>query len=140
VYRILKAHDLITSPQFTVMQAADKFMHPTSRVHELWQTDFTYFRVVGWGWYFLSTILDDYSRYIITWRLTTTMAAADVTGTLEDALKATGLSTAPGTAQTKITLGQRALLHQWRTEGMAEDTGHRAYPWRTISPADPGQD
>jgi putative transposase len=78
---MLKAHDLITSPQFTVMQAADKFQHPTSRVHELWQTDFTYFRVVGWGWYFLSTILDDYSRYIITWRLTTTMTAADVTGT-----------------------------------------------------------
>ena len=59
VYRILKAHDLITSPQFTVMSAADKFQHPTSRVHELWQTDFTYFRVVDWGWYFLSTILDD---------------------------------------------------------------------------------
>jgi len=78
VYRILKAHDLITSPQFTVMRASDKFQHPTGRVHELWQTDFTYFRVIGWGWYFLSTILDDYSRYIITWRLTTTMAAADV--------------------------------------------------------------
>ena len=94
VYRILKAHDLITSPQFTVMQAADKFQHPTSRVHELWQTDFTYLRVVGWGWYFLSTILDDYSRYIITWRLTTTMAAADVTDTMKDALRATGLSEA----------------------------------------------
>ncbi len=94
VYRILKAHDLITSPQFTVMRAADKFQHPTSRVHELWQTDFTYFRVVGWGWYFLSTILDDYSRYIITWRLTTSMAAADVTDTLKDALKATSLSEA----------------------------------------------
>jgi transposase InsO family protein len=63
-------------------------------VHELWQTDFTYFRVVGWGWYFLSTVLDDYSRYIISWRLTTTMAASDVTDTLEDALKVTGLSTA----------------------------------------------
>ena len=94
VDRILKAHDLITSPQFTVMSASDKFQHPTSRVHELWQTDFTYFRVVGWGWYFLSTILDDYSRYIITWRLTMTMAAADVTGALEDALEATGLATA----------------------------------------------
>ena len=94
VYRILKGHDLITSPQFMVMSAADRFQHPTCRVHELWQTDFTYFRVVGWGWYFLSTVLDDYSRYIITWRLTTTMAAADVTGTLEDALKITGLSEA----------------------------------------------
>ena len=94
VYRILKPYDLITSPQFMVMSASDKFQHPTRRVHELWQTDFTYFRVVGWGWYFLSTVLDDYSRYIISWRLTTTMAAADVTDTLEDALKATGLSEA----------------------------------------------
>ena len=91
VYRILKAHDLITSPQFMVMSAADCFQNPTHEVHELWQTDFTYFRVVGWGWYFLSTILDDYSRYIISWRLTTTMAASDVMDTLEDALKVTGL-------------------------------------------------
>ena len=94
IYRILKAHDLITSPQFTVMSASDRFQHPTRGVHELWQTDFTYFRVVGWGWYFLSTILDDYSRYIISWRLTTTMAASDVTDTLEDALNVTGLTAA----------------------------------------------
>jgi len=52
------------------MSASDKFQHPPSRVHELWQTGFTYFRVVGWGWYFLSTIVDDYSRYIITWTAT----------------------------------------------------------------------
>ena len=50
--------------------------------------------MVGWGWYFLSTVLDDYSRYIISWRLTTTMATSDVTGTLEDALRATGLTEA----------------------------------------------
>ena len=84
VYRILKGHDLITSPQFVVMSASDKFQNPTGRINELWQTDFTYFRVVGWGWYFLSTVLDDYSRYIINWPLTTTMAATDVTDTLED--------------------------------------------------------
>ena len=92
VYRILKAHDLVTSPQFIVMSAAATFQNPTWYVHELWQTDFTYFRVVGWGWYFLSTVLDDYSRYIISWRLTTTMAASDVTDTLKDALNATGLT------------------------------------------------
>ena len=94
VYRILKAHDLITSPQFMVMSASDVFQNPTRRVHELWQTDFTYFRVVGWGWYFLSTVLDDYSRYIISWRLATSMMAGDVTNTLEDALKVTGLTKA----------------------------------------------
>ena len=86
--------DGFESGQFIVMSAADVFQNPTRYVHELWQTDFTYFRIIGWGWYFLSTILDDYSRYIISWRLTTTMAASDVTDTLEDALKATGLTEA----------------------------------------------
>jgi len=83
VYRILKAHDLITSPVFVVITAADRFQHPTTRPNELWQTDFTYFRVVGWGWYYLSTVLDDYSRYILAWTLTTTMAATDVATTLD---------------------------------------------------------
>ena len=83
VYRILKAHDLITSPAFIVISAADRFAHPTTRPNELWQTDFTYLRVVGWGWYYLSTVLDDYSRYILAWTLTTTMAATDVATTLD---------------------------------------------------------
>ena len=64
VYRILKAFDLITSPAFVVLTAGQVFQHPTRRPNELWQTDFTYLHVVGWGWYYLSTVLDDYSRYI----------------------------------------------------------------------------
>ena len=44
VYRLLKAHDLITSPAYILMQARDKFQHPTKRVNEMWQTDFTYFK------------------------------------------------------------------------------------------------
>jgi len=83
VYRILKAHDLITSPAFVVIKAADRFEHPTTRPNELWQTDFTYLRVVGWGWYYLSTVLDDYSRYILAWTLTTTMQATDVMAPLD---------------------------------------------------------
>jgi putative transposase len=54
VYRILKNADLITSPAYVLMSALDRFQHPTSRVHERWQTDFTYFRIVVWGWYSLS--------------------------------------------------------------------------------------
>ena len=90
VYRILRSYDLLTSPAYVVMTAADEFKDKTKRVHELWQTDFTYFKIVGWGWYYLSTVLDDYSRYIISWRLTTTMAAEDVIDTLDDALAKTG--------------------------------------------------
>jgi putative transposase len=54
------------------------------------QTDFTYFKIIGWGWYYLSTILDDYSRYIIAWKLCTNMRAGDVTDTIELALTASG--------------------------------------------------
>ena len=56
----------------------------------MWQTDFTYFKIIGWGWMYLSTILDDYSRYIIAWKLCSTMKAEDVTDTLELALTASG--------------------------------------------------
>ena len=90
VYRVLKAHDLVTSPAFVVIKAADEFHEKTVRPNQLWQTDFTYLKVVGWGWFYLSTILDDYSRYVIAWRLCTTMKASDVTATLEDALVASG--------------------------------------------------
>jgi transposase InsO family protein len=91
VYRLLKEQDLITSPAYILMEASDKFQHPTTRVNEMWQTDFTYFKIIGWGWYYLSTVLDDYSRYIVAWRLCTSMGVSDVSDTLDDALSFTGL-------------------------------------------------
>jgi len=91
VYRILKARGLITSPAFIVMKAADKFANPTTAINQLWQTDFTYLKVASWGWYFLSTVLDDFSRYIVAWKLCSGMAASDVTATLDLALQRSGL-------------------------------------------------
>jgi putative transposase len=94
VYRLLKAHYLITSPAFITMKAADEFKNKTTAPNQLWQTDFTYLKVTGWGWFYLSTILDDFSRYIIAWKLCTTMKAEDVTDTLKLALQASGLDQA----------------------------------------------
>ncbi|HCB7267326.1 TPA: IS3 family transposase, partial [Escherichia coli] len=94
VYRLLKAHDLITSPAFVVIKAADEFRDKTMRPNEMWQTDFTYFKIIGWGWVYLSTVLDDFSRYIIAWKLCTTMRAQDVTETLELGLTASGCDSA----------------------------------------------
>ncbi len=90
VYRLLKSHDLITSPAFIVIKAANEFRDKTAAPNEMWQTDFTYLKVIGWSWFYLSTILDDYSRYIIAWKLCTSMQASDVTDTLELALQASG--------------------------------------------------
>jgi putative transposase len=77
VYRILKARDLIPSPAFIVIKAADEFKDRTTRPNEMWQTDFTYLKVTGWGWYYLSTVLDDFSRYIVSWRLCTNRCAGN---------------------------------------------------------------
>ena len=90
VYRLWKALDLITSPAYLVIKAADEFHDKTTAPNQLWQTDFTYLKVIGWGWFYLSTILDDYSRYIIAWKLCTTMKTEDVTDTLDLALQASG--------------------------------------------------
>ncbi len=90
VYRLLKAHDLINSPAYVVIKAADQFHSKASRPNQMWQTDFTYFKIIGRGWMYLSTVLDDHSRYIIAWKLCSTMRAQDVTETLDMALVSSG--------------------------------------------------
>ena len=109
VYRLLKCHDLITSPAFIVIKAAEEFKDNTTTVNQLWQTSFTYLKVIGWGWMYLSTILDDYSRYIIAWKLCTSMKAEDVSETLELALKTSGcyLTTGPTTSPVTWLIGWR---------------------------------
>jgi putative transposase len=91
VYRILKGYDLLENPAFEIIPVKEKFEKPTKRVNEIWQTDFTQFKIVGWGWYYLSTVLDDYSRYNLSWKLAPTMNAQDVQDTLEIALEKTGI-------------------------------------------------
>ncbi|WP_134682494.1 IS3 family transposase [Paracoccus ravus] len=88
VYRLLKAHDLITSPAHIVIKAGEEFRDKTTAPNQMWQTDFTYLKIIGWGWFYLSTILDDYSRYIVSWKLCTDMKVADVTSTVGMALDA----------------------------------------------------
>jgi transposase InsO family protein len=103
VYRLLKAHDLIASPGCIVIKAADAYTDKTTAPNQLWQTDFTHLKVTGWGWYYLSTILDDFSRarhcprtnggqrLAVAWKLCATMKVEDVTATLDLALAASGL-------------------------------------------------
>src|SRR5690554_5908284 len=86
VYRILKERGLITAPSHILISASDEFTDKTAFVHQMWQTDFTYFKILGWGWYYLSTVLDDFSRYIIHWELCRSMKAEDVKRTVDTAI------------------------------------------------------
>lgn len=91
VYRILKAQGLIQTPAFDLIRAADEFKDKTVRPNEMWQTDFTYFKIPGWGWYFISTVLDDYSRFIVHWKLCKTMKSVDAVQTIDEALMLSNL-------------------------------------------------
>jgi len=86
VYRILKGRGLITAPAHIFLSAADEFSNKTKFVHQMWQTDFTYFKILGWGWYYLSTVLDDYSRFIVHWELCEGMKVEDVKRTIDRAV------------------------------------------------------
>lgn len=93
VYRILKERGLITSPAHIFMSAGEEFTDKTKFVHQMWQTDFTYFKIIGWGWYYLSTVLDDYSRYIVHWELCANMKSEDVKRTVDRAIRKAKLIT-----------------------------------------------
>jgi len=87
VYRILRDADLLCRWKRT--GRAGEVPAPPTRVHERWHTDLMYLRV-GDGWYFLVTVLDAYSRYVVHWELLATMAAADVRYVIQHALERTG--------------------------------------------------
>src|SRR5207249_10761316 len=81
-------------PAFIVMNARDELDAKNTAAKQLWQADFTCLKVIGRGWFYLSSVLDDFSRYSIAWKLCSTREAEDVTATLNLALKASGLDQA----------------------------------------------
>jgi putative transposase len=77
VYRILDSEDLLcrwASPRRGIGNAPPA---PTAP-HQRWHTDIMHLRLAD-TWYFLVSFIDAYSRYIVHWRLLTTMTAEEVT-------------------------------------------------------------
>ena len=91
-YRILHERGLLERMEHDFIFAADEFHHKTKFANEMWQTDFTYFKVKDWGWYYLSTVIDDYSRYIIHWELCSSMTSEDVSKTIDKAIEKAGVT------------------------------------------------
>jgi len=95
VYRILKAKGLILDRELKGFPAAEEYTDKPKSINEQWQIDATYMKVVGWGWYFLISVLDDFSRRILAWRLQVKMDGAAFSEVVQDALEEAGLDKAP---------------------------------------------
>jgi len=139
VYRLLKEQDLIASPAFVVIKAAEEFKDKTTAINQLWQTDFTYLKVIGWGWYYLSTILDDYSRYIISWKLCTTMKAGRCHGNAGPGLGRLRLRSGHCPAQTAPAQRQWLLLCRGRSGRLAGRERHGSRARCTLPSTNPRQ-
>lgn len=94
-YRILKRAGLIKPAEIIGFKAAKEYRHKTKRPNELWATDCCHLRVADWGWYYLVTVMDDYSRLILGWDLKTDMAGGSLEDVVQLAVDATGMTGVP---------------------------------------------
>ena len=101
VYRILRKEGLVKR-QETQLVAAKEYHTKTTRPHQMWATDASYFRVVGWGYYYLVTVMDDYSRFILAWKLQKDMSANSLIEVIQEAVDATGMTEVPVEDRTKL--------------------------------------
>jgi len=101
VYRILRREGLVKR-QETQLSAANEYHTKTTRPHQMWATDASYFRVVSWGYYYLVTVMDDYSRFILDWKLQKDMSANSLIEVVQEAVDFTGMTDVPVEDRTKL--------------------------------------
>ncbi len=95
VYRTLREAGLVKPPDVKGFPASREYHTKSKGPNELWHTDASYFFVVGWGYYYLIGILDDFSRMILGWRMQPSMASSRVMEVIQDAIEFCGISTVP---------------------------------------------
>jgi transposase InsO family protein len=101
VYRMLRREGLVKRPEVQLV-AGKEYHTKTTGPHQMWATDASYFRVVGWGYYYLVTVMDDYSRFILAWKLQRDMAADSLIEVIQEAIDATGMTEVPVEDRTKL--------------------------------------
>ncbi len=102
VYRVLKRHGLIRAVKPVGFPAGKEYRVKMTRPNEQWQSDASYFFVVGWGWYYLISVLDDYSRFILAWDLKADMTAQSISEVVQQAVEWTGMERVPVQDRTRL--------------------------------------
>jgi len=95
VYRILKREGLVKTAEMKGFAAGKEYHRKTKRPNEMWATDCSYLRVIDWGYYYLVTVMDDYSRYILAWDLKRDMTSDSLIDVIQRAIDATGMCQVP---------------------------------------------
>jgi transposase len=95
VYRILKREGLIKPAEIIGFKAGKEYRRKTTRPNELWASDCCHLRVVDWGWYYLETVMDDFSRFILSWDLKTDMSGGSLEDVVQQAVDLTGMTDVP---------------------------------------------
>ena len=110
VYRILKAEGLIPQVAQKTFPAGAEYAIKTTAPNEQWQTDATYLLIKNWGWYDLISVLDDFSRRILAWRLQASMTAGDFSEVVEAACEATRLEDLPNGRRPRLVTDNGSAL------------------------------
>ena len=101
VYRILRREGLVKSPEMQ-LKAGKEYHRKTTGPHQIWATDTSYFKVIGWGYYYRVTVMDDYSRFIIAHKLQRDMTSDSFIEVVQDAVDRTGMTEVPVADRTKL--------------------------------------
>jgi putative transposase len=95
IFRALKREGLIKPAEIVGFKAGKEYRRKTKRANELWATDCSHIKVIDWGWYYLVTVMDDYSRFILAWELKSDMASNSLIDVVQKAVDATGMTDVP---------------------------------------------
>jgi putative transposase len=110
VYRRLKKVGLVPEANVKTFPASNEYKVKTEHVNQQWQTDATYLKVDRWGWFYLISVLDDYSRKILAWQLRSSMKVDDFSDVIEQACEFTGLDDVPIENRVKLLTDNGAAL------------------------------
>jgi len=102
VYRVLRREGLIKRVEVKGFVAGKEYHRKTTRPNEMWATDCCYLKVVDWGYYYLVSVMDDFSRYILAWELKTDMTANSLIEVVQKAVDTTGMSEVPFIDRTSL--------------------------------------
>jgi len=95
VYRILRREGLIRPAEILGFKAGKEYNRKTGKPNELWATDCAHLKVVDWGWYYLVTVMDDFSRFILAWELKPDITAASLVDVVQEAVDLTSMADVP---------------------------------------------